>query len=303
MNNVVRWSLVLCLLLCLLFPAAALGEAAVVHPFPEGSAEALLASMAAEQPGLPLQSAGPDDPAAAVNRMLADPESVLCDTQQALILSLQGYTDKDLREDLTPVCRLAVSPLYLVMDSAAAADFGVNDAASLLAYVREHEYELNLARRIDADPVDRAAVSLTDQLPLLTDIFTPEEVPEALKTGAAAAAVVTGADLAASLKEENLLVLFTLGDTRTEAFPDLPCAPELGLDPVRPAELCLFLSSAASEDLVGKLAGITLPAGETLPLGYEPAPLSGEAFAAEIADLFADYKKYMTAEGLFFYEE
>ena len=40
-----------------------------------------------------------------------------------------------------------------------------------------------------------------------------------------------------------------------------------------------------------------------LSLGYELNPLSGADFEQEVRSTFDDFKAYMTAEGLFFYEE
>ena len=42
---------------------------------------------------------------------------------------------------------------------------------------------------------------------------------------------------------------------------------------------------------------------EDLPAGYELCPLEGEELRNVVQALFRDYKEYMTAEGLFFYEE
>ena len=42
---------------------------------------------------------------------------------------------------------------------------------------------------------------------------------------------------------------------------------------------------------------------EDLPAGYELCPLEGEELRNAVQALFLDYKEYMTAEGLFFYEE
>ncbi len=291
--------------------AAASGAAKLAAPFPAGSGEAVLAARIAEELGLDYApedekaSLSNESRAEAANRMLTEPGTLLCDTQSALMAGLQGYTAEDLRTAMVPVCRVARCPLYLVMDPGKAEEKGITDGDSFLAYLAENEYDgsLLLARHVEADPTDRAAVRLSDQLPLLTELFWPEEIPDALQSGEAALAVFTEAELNAA--GGDLLILFTLGGERTGTRPDLPALPEAGIEAC--PEPALFLMAGTGEDeafleaAAEKICSADL-AAECLAAGFIFDPLSGGPLADEISAIFADYKEYMTAEGLYFYE-
>ncbi|MBR3334954.1 MAG: hypothetical protein IKG23_11745 [Clostridia bacterium] len=281
---------------------AGCAEKGLAVAFSPDSAEAVLGRQVAGLLDLPLLQAEEDDAGIAANLMLADPECVLLGSQDVLIAGLQGYTDKDLRKSMAPVCSLAFSPLFLVMDRNIAADLGVTDFASLREYVSANEYELTFARHIGADPVDRAVTQLSDELEVLTDIYTEEEIPDVLHSGEVAAGVFSGADLAAS--GDDWLILCCLGAERSSLFVDAPCASETGLNPCEGNLLCLFMSADAPGEAVEAAAGAAaLLQAESLPAGYEPRYSSGSEFSDIVKALFADYKEYMTSEGLFFYEE
>ena len=209
-------TLLIILTLCLAASSAAAENLAA--PFPTGSTEAVLVARIAEILGLSYTageatSLNSESRAEAANRMLTESQTILCDTQAALMAALQGYTKEDLRTAMVPICRIARCPLYLVMDIGTAGIKGITDSESFLAYIMENEYDdtLLLARHVEADPSDRAATFLADELPLMTDVFWPEEIPDALRNGDAALAVYTEAELN-DAAEENLLILFTLGN-------------------------------------------------------------------------------------------
>ncbi len=288
------------LLLCL---GCALAENALECPFPADTPAAGVAAAAADALGLPLHLTEEADTVKAVNTMLGGPGTLLCADQTALILSLQGYTDRDLRTDMQAVYKIASCPLFLVMDWTVAEEMGISDAGGLIAYMEENEYELLLARHIDADIIDRAVTLLSDELPLLTDYYSEEEIPAALESGEVHAAVISGTDL--EKNGEGLLVLCSLGAQRTALRPDLPCAAELGLPVCREISVYLFTSAQTGRDAVEaavSACGVLETEGLAVP-GFDLTPLSGDALENEIREIFADYKKYMTAEGLFFYEE
>ena len=287
-------------------------ETAFAAPFPAGSAEAALAARIAETLGLDFIPADEtanisESRAEAANRMLAEPGTILCDTQAALMAGLQGYTNEDLRTAMVPICRIARCPLYLVMDSGAAAEKGITDGESFRSYLAGNEYDdgLLLARHVEADPSDRAAVMLTNELPLLTDVFWPNDIPDTLKAGDAALAVYTEAELNAAAPE-NLLVLFALGSARTETHPEVPAITESGLTACPEPALYLMTKTGAAQDLLDdtaqRISGATL-SPDCLSAGFVFDPLSGNALNEEIAAIFADYVDYMTAEGLYFYEQ
>ncbi len=291
--------ILLALMLCV---SCAWAEPGLTAEGAPGSAAAALAELVSEKTGFSLEAAGEAAPGEAANRMLEDPECILCGSQKSLIAGLQGYTSADLRTAMTPVCRLAASPLYLVMDRNTAEGYGISDAQTLAAYAAEHEYELTFARRLGADPVDRAVTRLADEVPALTDYFRPEEIPEVLHSGEADAAVFTGLELAEA--GEDWLVLCCLGAERSLAYPDIPCAAETGWTPCEGEWFALFASAEIPEELAAQAAGAAPGIRqEDLPAGYELCPLEGEELREAVQALFLDYEEYMTAEGLFFYEE
>ena len=291
--------ILLALVLCV---SAAGAEKGLTADFPAGSAEAALAELVSEKTGLPLETAADGGPGDAANRMLADPECILCGSQKALVAGLQGYTSADLRKAMTPVCRVAVSPLYLVMDRNTAEGYGITDAETFAQYATEHEYELIFARHLGADPVDRAVTRLADEALALTDYFAEEEIPDALRSGEADAAVLTGRELTAD--GGDWLVLCCLDEDGSLAYPDIPRAKDLGWTSAEGEWFALFASAGIPEDLALQAADAAMEiTREDLPAGYELRLMEGIELQDAVKELFADYKDYMTAEGLFFYEE
>lgn len=293
------------LLLVWLMPALALAEGGMIAPFAEATPEAKIAQAIADSISLPCAFTDEAESADAANQMLSDPSLILCDTQSVLAASLQGYTDEDPRAAMSPLFQAARSPLVLVMDKEAAASFGITDAESFLAYIQENEYSFLLARHINADAIDRAATLLSNELPLLTDYFLPEEVLPSLHAGDVQAGIIDAARLTEAADKE-LLLLCTLGEERTQLYPDLPCAAELDMPVCQDVFLGLYMQNSGDQALIEKARAL-LSASDLeqtlLPLGYVFSPLDQAAFDQQVRDTFADYKRYMTAEGLFFYEE
>ena len=288
----------------MLFCSAALAGSPLEAPYAPDSAGAAVAAAAAKALGTELRlTEGADLPKAA-DAMLQAPGTLLCADQSLLISGLQGYTSQDLRTAMRPVCRVAASPLYLVVDRLTAADIGVSDAESLFAWIGEHEYEAYFARHIDADVIDRAVTRLSESVAVLTDYYTEDEIPSALAGGKVLAAVVSDVQLAEA--DPALLPVCSLGSARTGAFPDLPCAAELGLPVCDGINVYLFTSSETDDATVEQAASACLnmdPGSvDTIP-GFAFAPLAGEEVNEEIREIIADYIGYMTSEGLFFYEE
>ena len=201
------------LLLFLFLCASALAAASLEAPYTPDSPGAAVAAAAAEVLGLELHLTDGADLPKAADVMLLYPGALLCADQSLIISGLQGYTSQDLRTAMRPVCRLAVSPLYLVVNAQAAADLGITDAQSLLSYIAEHEYEAYFARHIDADVSDRAVTKLSESVPVFTEGYPEDEIPSALESGEVLAAVVSEAQLAVA--DSSLLPLCSLGAERT----------------------------------------------------------------------------------------
>lgn len=292
------------LLLFLFLCASALAAASLEAPYTPDSPGAAVAAAAAEVLGLELHLTDGADLPKAADVMLLSPGALLCADQSLIISGLQGYTSQDLRTAMRPVCRLAVSPLYLVVNAQAAADLGITDAQSLLSYIAEHEYEAYFARHIDADVADRAVTKLSESVPVFTEGYPEDEIPSALESGEVLAAVVSEAQLAVA--DSSLLPLCSLGAERTAAFPDLPCAADLDIPPCDGIGIWLFASSDTDDAAVAQAASACQdmdPAAVNAVPGFVFAPLAGEEAEKEIRDIIADYIGYMTSEGLFFYEQ
>lgn len=292
------------LLVSLLFCSAALADSPLEAPFAPGSAGAAVAAAAADALGTELHLTDGADLPKAADVMLGAPGSLLCADQSLIISGLQGYTSQDLRTAMRPVCRIADCPLYLVVNRLTAADIGVSDAESLLAWIAGHEYEAYFARHIDADVIDRAVTRLSESVAVLTDYWPEDAIPSALESGSALAAVVSGAQLAQA--DPSLLPLCSLGEARTGAYPDLPCAAELGLPVCDGIDVFLFTSAETDDAAVEKAAAACLgmdPGTVDSVPGCAFAPLAGEEVNEKIRGIIADYIGYMTSEGLFFYEE
>lgn len=292
------------LLLSLFLCASALAASSLEAPYPPDSPGAAVAAAAAEALGLSLHLTDGADLPKAADVMLQSPGALLCADQSLIISGLQGYTSRDLRTAMRPVCRIAVSPLYLAVNARAAADLGITDAASLLSYLADHEYEAYFARHIDADVPDRAVTKLSEAVPVFTEGYPEDEIPSALESGEVLAAVLSETQLAAA--DPSLLPVCSLGAERTAAFPDLPCAAELDLPLCDGIGVWLFASSDTEDAAVARAASACLemdPAAVDAVPGFAFAPLAGEEAEKEIRDLIADYIGYMTSEGLFFYEQ
>ena len=299
-----RFLAFLLLFLFLFLCAAALAASPLEAPYTSGSPGASIAAAVAEALGLELHLTDGADLPKAADVMLQSPGALLCADQSLIISGLQGYTSQDLRSAMRPVCRIAVSPLYLVVNKQAAADLGITDAQSLLSYISEHEYEAYFARHIDADVSDRAVTKLSESVPVFTEGYPEDEIPSALESGEVLAAVVSEAQLDGA--DSSLLPLCSLSAERTAAFPDLPCAAELDIPPCDGIGIWLFASSDTDNTTITQAASACLgmdPASVNTVPGFAFAPLAGEEADKEIRDIIADYIGYMTSEGLFFYEQ
>jgi len=223
------FTLILVLILCAVSGACA--EKGLVAAFPEEAGESSIAQMVADTLELPLLESA-EDTGSAANLMLGDPECILIGTQNILITGLQGYTERDLRQAMTPVCTLAVSPLFLVMDRDVAEELGIIGFDSFRSYISEEQDDCCFARHLDADPVDRAVTRLAYELDVLTDLFPEDEVPDALRDGDALAGVLSGADMAGtcgenltwSLSEDGVLTVTGTGAMTDFAPGEAPWA-------------------------------------------------------------------------------
>ena len=293
-----------CLFIALLACTAALAEHPLEAPYAQDSAGAAVAAAAAKALGTELHLTDGADLPKAADVMLQAPGTLLCADQSLIISGLQGYTSQDLRTAMKPVCRIAESPLYLVVNRVTASEIGISDMESLLAWIGAHEYEAYFARHLDADVIDRAVTRLSESVAVLTDYYAEDEIPAALAEGKVLAAVVSEVQL--DHADPSLLPLCSLGGSRTGAFPDLPCAAELGLPVCDGISVYLFTSSetdgAAVEQAASACRNMDPGSVDTVP-GFAFAPLDGEEVNEKIRDLIADYVGYMTSEGLFFYEE
>ena len=294
----------ICLLLALLLPMTACAQTLVCGA-EEGTTMADLAATLAELCGWDLTL--DEDEATAANEMLSASGTVCLGTQLTQIRSLQGYTDKDLRDTMTPVLLCAQDDVWVVMQAEAAASLGIADLAQLRAWIEANEYAAIMMRPLDADVYDRAVCRLMDAFCLDQELFFDTDDMVAAMDASTPYVLLTGSASALALSAEGYTVLGCLSAERGAAFPELLCAAEADM-PVCDGEQLLLMVKKGTKTTAILSAAKTAMADarwtEALAAAHlQSASVEGDALTAQVKAQFADYVDYMTAEGLFFYEE
>ena len=204
-----------------------------------------------------------------------------------MILSLQGYTDADLRTAVVPVAKIATSPAVMyasqeVLDVCPDATYD-----SLVAYCEAAPFEIFIARLIDASPVDYLTLEASAMMYVDQDLYMDwAEMAQCIQDGAVDLCVF-GADMPAELAG----LLTPLYETGLEG-------PFLGA--------FVQTDSAAAAEVEAALLALTAQTEVQELLqsaGYTPdTQKDSAAFTEEVKDLFQRYIQYLTNEGLFFYE-
>lgn len=280
---------------CLLLVPAAFADPVLVDGFADHPAEAAmseyLASRLSEMLGVEVSVQHEPDETAAANAFLALPEdgAVLLAGPNAIIFSLQGYVDLDLRTAMTPVAEVARARCVFC----GTPDIGslLPDATpeSLAAWTEEHPFEWSLFRTMNADYNDYLSLAVTGDFSL-DDGFCVDyvEAGQMLQDGISGIIVLSSAMIPGGL----------------ESFVPLCDADIPGL------WQGLFVRSEGSEALAGQLASAVpdiLSSPEWLALlednGYEASPCQASAdFRSKVEEETQELISYLTAEGLFFYE-
>lgn len=240
-----------------------------------------------------------EDEAQALDGAAEQPETAALVTQQALFLGLEGYSDADVKTDirlLMPLCR---NDLYLVCSEETADACGVRDLPSLAGYLAERPYEITLMRCFEAGVTDLAAVKVFEAMEFNTDTFADSaDCEENLESGAFV--LVADTEQALLLDEAGCVVLGALTAERTAEYPDLPCAGECGL-PVCAGRVWGLYTAADGDPAAFDCGGIReAVTGDSLA-GLHCRPADEKDFRLE--EELQAYIDYMTAEGLFFYEQ
>lgn len=298
----------LCLLVLLVMvPFAALGEGVTLScPFDETTPQGELAAALGALLGAQTRCMPDDMATQPLNAMLADSSVYCLHTNEALIRSLQGYTDSDLRQGMQAVCQVAQDTLYLAATPEAAQEAGLTDLASVADYLAQNEYALMLARLMDASAEDYAATELLNALTLDQMLFVDDADLSDNMEGMPLL-LIADTNSAKALEAKGCVVLGALSQQRTKAYPELPCAEEAGIPVYANVYYGVFASSGADIAQVREALEAVRASQAWLDAlsacGLEAPALSYDAFKTRVEDDFAAYVDYMTAEGLFFYEE
>lgn len=277
----------LLLTLALLLTAPALAETQIFCTGSEGDAAYEISSRLAKDMGGELVAS--DATLDAINLFLAaDKDSaVYVGDPMAMILSLQGYTDADLRTAVAPAAMIASSPATLYATKGVLERCEDTTYEGLLAYTENAPFELFIARLIDASPVDYLTLEATSAFYVDQSLYMDyAEMVQAAQDGAIDLCVF-GAELPVELTE----LLTPLYVTELEG-PFLGAFVHTDSAIAADAEAAL-LSLAAQADVQSLLQ----------QAGYTPdSQLDSAAFTQKVQELFRRYIQYLTNEGLFFYE-
>ncbi|MBQ4579433.1 MAG: hypothetical protein IJA83_02110 [Clostridia bacterium] len=220
--------------------------------------------------------------------LAADQDSaVFIGDSSAMILSLQGYTDADLRTAISPAARIAVSPAMMYAAPAVLELCADVTAEGLQVYTENAPFELFIARLIDASPVDYLTLEASAMLYVDQSLYMDwAEMAQAIQDGAVDLCVF-GAEMPAELNG----LLTPLYDTGMEG-PFLGAFVHAGA-----------ANAAAVEAAVLALSEQTEVQTLLQSAGYMPGTQkNAAAFEEEVKALFQSYIQYLTNEGLFFYE-
>ena len=293
------------LCLCLLCPALALGQTLYAGGAgDEASALSRLTEYLAGSCGWEMELDDSEEEAA--GGMLANGGLCLA-TQQLCIRALQGYCDGDPRTDMRGVTAVACQDLFLLMNADEAEALGIADLSGFRAYAEANEYSLILMRSLDAGACDRACCVLADALCLDSEVFMDLEDMEACADEETPYVLVVTASDAVRLSGSGFAVLGCLSGDSPDDFPEAQSAAEAGLPMCQAVWYGILSPANGTGDDAAVTASLTAAmnadAWDALLSELHLREVEITGFAAFVTEQCADLVDYMTAEGLFFYEE
>lgn len=282
------------LVLSLVLPQLATAEGILLVPQYALDKRMTVADEIAERLGVEVALGEDED--ALIKQAIENPETLLLETQSAVIRGLQGYQGGELSETMQPVARVDSEPLYLVMLKDKAAELEIGNGSDMLNYVAENEYELLLGRYIYAGVKDMTATEICNQISIFSEYYYDEEIDEALHNDEIQLALYSESEL--STRAEDLLVLATTGAERRSNAPEVPTLTELGVEVSQEINFWLLVSKQAGQDRIAEWTEMLLNGD---PIGNRV--LTGEEAENEMQESAAAIEQYLTAEGLFFYRQ
>lgn len=282
------------LALSLVLPQLATAEGILLVPQYALDKRMTVADEIAERLGV--EVALDEDEDALIKQAIENSETLLLETQSAVIRGLQGYQSGELPETMQPVARVDSEPLYLVMLKDKAAELEIGNGSELLNYVAENEYELLLGRYIYAGVKDMTATEICNQISIFSEYYYDEEIDEALHNDEIQLALYSESEL--STRAEDLLVLATTGAERGSNAPEVPTLTELGVEVSQEINFWLLVSKQAGQDRIAEWTEMLLNGD---PIGNRV--LTGKEAENEMQESAAAIEQYLTAEGLFFYRQ
>lgn len=288
--------LIALLLLALTLPAA-LADVTLMDGFASCPAEAAMTDYLAERLTqalqTPVSAVHQAGGAAAVNAFLALPagEAFLVTNPDTMVEALTQYdTDQDMRVALLPVTCVAASGSSFYASPAAAQALPEATLEALTAYTEEHPYELFIARMVTVDSNDYRLLEATGDMYVDQNMYMDyEEAAQAAREGAPD--LIVFSDAMCPPAAEGYVRLFSAEQPGIWQGVFVHAA---GADALADRLSAALTAVCAEDDWFSLLA-----AG-----GYSDAPCPArEDFEAAVKDQFAAYVRYLTSEGLFFYEQ
>lgn len=161
----------------------------------------------------------------------ADGYTFLAGTQNFVILDLQGLFSMDYKYEFIPVCKMLHSTNIIAGSKKALDAKGCKTYADLLAYIKEHPYEVSVGM-ITSTGVDGVSLRQSIKGYDVNEVSYNggAEMNSAL-VGGHIDIVITGTDeIDGLVRSGDIIPLCAVSETRMKKYPEMQCTGELGIN-------------------------------------------------------------------------